>query len=280
IVVALWDGEEIGLRGSAAFAKAHADELRSGCVAYLNADQNITGAAFRASAVGALGPAIVEASRAVPDPARQRSTVRDRWSAQRGGTEIRTIGGGSDHESFLFAFGTPVAEMGFSGPFGPYHSSYDTLRYATVWSDPGFVLHRVTAQLYGVVAMRLADADAVPYAFASYVPALNAGVLQVQTRAQHDGRSLDLTALRAAIDAFATAARAADDGIARGAGPGTDRELAAAQAIDLLAYGVEGYASVAFPDVAKAYASGDASALAAAVERARDAVDRASSNLR
>jgi hypothetical protein len=170
--------------------------------------------------------------------------------------------------------------MGFSGPFGPYHSSYDTLRYATVWSDPGFVLHRVTAQLYGVVAMRLADADAVPYAFASYVPALNAGVLHVQTRAQHDGRSLDVTALRAAIDAFATAARAADDGIARGAGPGTERELAAAQAIDLLAYGVEGYASVAFPDVAKAYASGDASALAAAVERARDAVDRASTNLR
>ena len=280
IVVALWDGEEIGLRGSAAYASARAAELRHGCVAYLNADQNITGPAFRASAVGALGPAIVAATRAVADPARERSTVRDRWSAQPGGIDVRTVGGGSDHESFLFSFGTPVVEMGFSGPFGPYHSSYDTLRYATAWSDPGFVLHRVTAQLYGVLAMRLADADAVPYAFASYVPVLSAGVLQLQTRAQHDGRTLDLTALRAAIDAFANVARTADDAISRGGGPGVDRELAAAQSIDLLAYGVEGYASVAFPDVVKAYASGNDGAVSAALARARDAVDRATTDLR
>ncbi len=280
IVVALWDGEEIGLRGSAAFASAHAAELRGGCVAYLNADQNITGPAFRASAVGALGPAIVEATRAIADPARERSTVHDRWNAQKDGIDVRTIGGGSDHESFLFAFGTPVAELGFSGPFGPYHSSYDTLRYAAAWSDPGFVLHRVTAQLYGVVAMRLANADAVPYAFASYVPALNAGAAQLQARAKRDGRSLDVTELRAAIDAFAAAARSADDAIAHGGGPGTERALSAAQAIDLLAYGVEGYASVAFPDVSKAYASGDDAALSAALARAREALRRAASGLR
>jgi N-acetylated-alpha-linked acidic dipeptidase len=280
IVVALWDGEEIGLRGSTAFAKAHADELRRGCVAYLNADENVTGTVFYAAAVGALGPAIVEAARAVADPARQRTTVRDRWNAQPGGVEIRTVGGGSDHEPFLFGFGTPVAEMGFHGPFGPYHSSYDTLRYATAWSDPGFVLHRVTAQLYGVVAMRLADADAVPYAFASYVPALNSGLLQLQKRADRDGRSLDLTALRTAIDAFAAAARGADDAIARGAGPGVERELAAAQTIDLLAYGVEGYASVAYPDIVKAYAAGDDAELSAALARAHDAVERATSELR
>ncbi|MDB5072905.1 MAG: Glutamate carboxypeptidase [Candidatus Eremiobacteraeota bacterium] len=280
IVVALWDGEEIGLRGSTAFVKAHDEELRRGCVAYLNADENVTGSSFRAAAVGALGPAIVEATRAVADPARERTTVRDRWTRQPGGTEIRAVGGGSDHEPFLFGLGTPVAAMGFHGPFGPYHSSYDTLRYATTWSDPGFALHRVAAQLYGVVAMRLADADAVPYAFASYVPALSSGVLQLQTRAQHDGRSIDVTALRAAIDAFATTARSADDGIARGAGPGVERELSAAQTIDLLAYGVEGYASVAFPDIAKAYASRDDAALGDALERARAAVERAASDLR
>jgi hypothetical protein len=102
----------------------------------------------------------------------------------------------------------------------------------------------------------------------------------LQTRAQRDGRALDLAPLRAAIDAFAAAARAADVAIARGAGPGTERELDAAQTIDLLAYGVEGYASVAFPDVSKAYASGDPAVLAAALARARDAVDRAASDLR
>ena len=280
IVVALWDGEEIGLRGSTAFVKAHDDELRRGCVAYLNADENVTGTAFRTAAVGALGPAIVEATRAISDPARERTTLRDRWARQPDGTLIRSVGGGSDHEPFLFGLGTPVAEMGFSGPFGAYHSSYDTLRYAKTWSDPGFVLHRVAAQMYGVVAMRLADADALPYAFASYVPDLSSGVLQLQTRAQHDGRSIDVAALRAAIAAFATAARAADDAIARGAGPGVERELSAAQTIDLLAYGVEGYASVAFPDIANVYATRDDAALRDALERARAAVERAAADLR
>ena len=196
VVVALWDGEEIGLRGSAAYAAAHAGELRAGCVAYLNADENVVGLVLRASAVGALGPAIVEAAHAVADPARERTTLHDRWSGQRGGIDVGTIGGGSDHESFLFAFGTPVAEVGFTGPFGPYHSSYDTLHYATTRSDPGFALHRATAQLYGVLAMRFAGADAVPYAFASYIPALTSGISRLETRAKRDGRSLDLAAAR------------------------------------------------------------------------------------
>jgi N-acetylated-alpha-linked acidic dipeptidase len=278
IVVALWDGEEIGLRGSAAYAAAHAGELRAGCVAYLNADENVVGPALGASAVGALGPAIVDAARAVADPARERTTLHDRWSAQRTGIAVGTIGGGSDHESFLFAFGTPVAEAGFTGPFGAYHSSYDTVRYATR-SDPGFALHRAAAQLYGVLAMRFAEADSVPYAFASYVPALAAGVAGLEGRAEHDRRSLDVAPLRAAVEEFTTAARAADDAIARGGGPGTARALAAAQAIDGLAYGTEGYSAVAFPDVGKAYASGGAAALRAAVERARDTVRRATASL-
>ncbi len=280
IVVALWDGEEIGLRGSAAYAAAHAGELRTGCVAYFNADENVVGQTLHASAVGALGAAIVDATRAVADPARERTTLHDRWSGQRGGIDVGTVGGGSDHESFLFAFGTPVGEAGFAGPFGPYHSSYDTLRYATTRSDPGFALHRAAAQLYGVLAMRFAAADAVPYAFASYIPALTSGVARLEARAQRDGRSLDLAPLRSAIDELAPVARRADDAIARGEGPGTDRTLAAAQAIDNLAYGTEGYASVAFPEVTKAYASGDAAALRAALERARNAMQRAAASLR
>ncbi|HYW54195.1 MAG TPA: M28 family peptidase [Dongiaceae bacterium] len=279
VVVAFWDGEEIGLRGSAAYAAAHAAELRAGCVAYLNADENVVGRQLSASAVGALAPAIIDAARAVADPARERTTLHDRWSAQRSGIEVGTIGGGSDHESFLFAFGTPVAEMGFTGPFGPYHSSYDTLRYATTRSDPGFALHRAAAQLYGLVAMRFADADAVPYAFASYVPALASGLARLDARAKRDGRALDLAPVRAALDDFAPVARRADDAIARGEGPGTERALAAAQAIDLLAYGVDGYASVAFPDVSRAYASGDGAAIATAIERARDSVRSATAGL-
>jgi hypothetical protein len=150
---------------------------------------------------------------------------------------------------------------------------------ATAWSDPGFVLHRTMAQLYGVLAMRLAGADALPYAFGSYVAALRDGLAQVETRARDEGRSIDLVAVRSSIDAFAAAARRADEAIARGEGPGADRELAAAQSIDKLAYGVNGYASVAFPEVTKAYASGSAGAVSAALAGARAAIDDATKNL-
>jgi N-acetylated-alpha-linked acidic dipeptidase len=279
IVIALWDGEEIGLRGSAAYASAHGADLQRGCVAYLNADENVTGPAFGASAVGALGPAIVDAARAIPDPARQRSSLYDRWRAQRRGIDVASVGGGSDHESFLFAFGTPVAELSFEGPFGPYHSSYDTLRYATTWSDPGFTLHRVAAQLYGVLAMRLANADVPPYSFAAYVPVLNAGLDKLERRAQSDRRALDLSDVRSAIDVFTAAARRTDDAIARGEGPGSARELAAAQALDMLAYGVEGYAGVAFPEASKAYSSGSPGALRAALASARAAITTATNDL-
>jgi hypothetical protein len=104
-------------------------------------------------------------------------------------------------------------------------------------------------------------------------------VLALDTRARRDGRAFDAASLRVAIGTFTAAARRADDAIAHGAGPGTERELAAAQAVDKLAYGVEGYASVTFPEISKAYASGDAAALEAAVASARAALDRATANL-
>ncbi len=167
-----------------------------------------------------------------------------------------------------------------SGPFGPYHSSYDTVRYATTWSDPGFVLHRTAAQLYGVVAMRLADADALPYAFAAYVPALRSGLLRLQARAQRDGRPLDLAPVWAAIDGFAAAARRGDDAIARGGGPPNERTLAAAQELDRVAYGVNGYASVAYPELDAAYAGRDEAALRTAVGSAAGALARATRLLR
>jgi N-acetylated-alpha-linked acidic dipeptidase len=280
LVIALFDGEELGLLGSASFARTHAAELQQGCVAYLNAGQNLTGTTFGASAVGALTPAIIAATLAVPDPARERSSLHDRWSAQPRGITIGNPGSGSDHEAFLFRFGTPMAEMGFAGPFGPYHSSYDTLRYAWTFSDPGFVLHRTNAQLYGIVAMRLAGADSIPYAFSELIPVLNSGIARLQARAQSDGRTIDVAPLRTAIAAFGAVARGTDDAIAHGAGPDAARTLTAIQELNRVAYGVNGYESVAFPAVTAAYASGDDAAARDAVAAAAAGIARATADLR
>lgn len=280
LVVALWDGEELGLLGSDAYVRAHAGEVRDGCIAYLNADEDITGPRLAASAAGALQTLVREATNVVPDPARHQQSLRVRWEAQPRGIALQPPGGGSDHVSFLTRFGTPVAELGFSGPFGPYHSSYDTVRYAQTASDPGFVLHRTNAQLYGVLAMRLATADALPYKFAAYVPALRSGLLVLEARAQRDRRAIDLAPLQGAVETFARAARRTDDRVERGDGPGGTAALRAAQTIDGIVYGVHGYDAVAFPGIVDAYDARDAARLRASIAADANALERAASELR
>jgi len=280
IVVALWDGEEIGLRGSADYAERHAAELRRGAVAYLNADENVTGERVGASASGALEGVVAEAARSVPDPDEPTRTLYERWAEQPGGVAFREPGGGSDHASFAGAFGTPVAEAGFHGPFGPYHSSYDTLRYATTWSDPGFAHHRAAAQLYGLVALRLANADALPYTFSPYVARLDEALRVVEERARRAGRPLDAAALRADVAAFARVARDADATTASGTGVSPARALAAAQRLDRVVSGADGYAAVPFPAIARALASGDAARIDAALSETRRAVIAATADLR
>ena len=278
ITIAFWDGGELGRSGSAAFGQAHAPELRFGCVAYLDADDDLTGLRFDAAAAGALATAIVGASAAVPDPARERTTLHDRWTAQPRGIRVDEPGADGDGASFLLGFGTPVAAMGFSGASTPGDSGYDTLRRAWSASDPGFVLHRTNAQIYGVVAMRLAAADAVPYAFAPYRSRLGDGLQQLEARALRDGRTLDTRRLRAAIARYAAASSEADAATARGAGAGDARSIAAVEAIDALSYGAGG-APPAFSDLADAYARGDA-ALAVATDRVTAALDAATRLLR
>lgn len=274
IVIAGWDGEEIGLAGSRAYAALHLTELQRGGVAYLNADENITGPAFAASAAAAIAPVIVDATRLVLDPATATATVYERWAAQtpRARPRVTNPGGGSDHESFLTAAGIPVANMSFDGPFGVYHSSYDTLRYASLFSDPNFALHRTAAQLYGTVALRLADADVVPYTFGGYVPVLRAGLAEIVARAARDHRAVDPAAISRAVDRLARATVRIDTLIAQASSADAQRELGAAHALDALAYGANGYASATFPDIAAAWLARDPAALGAAIARTADTI--------
>ena len=58
--------------------------------------------------------------------------------------------------------------MGFNGDYGVYHSAYDSFYWMDHFGDPGFVYHAATAQLWGTLAMRLADADALPFDYTDY----------------------------------------------------------------------------------------------------------------
>jgi N-acetylated-alpha-linked acidic dipeptidase len=279
IEIALWDGEEIGEVGSTHFVRTHANEL-SRAVAYLNADENVTGQHFATDAVAAIAPEIVAATKSVPDPGNLSATVFDRWVGQPHGVAVGVPGGGSDHEPFLFEAGVPVTGgIGFEGPLGVYHSSYDTLAFAENIADPDLTLHRAAAQIYGIVAMRLADADVIPYQFAGYTPLLRAGYLRIATRIAASQLDVDLTAFKGAIDRFSRAAAGIDPLIAAAQIDLPDNELAAVHALDTLVYGANGYASDVFPDINAALAGGNGPEVTAAVARATGAIATAANAL-
>lgn len=295
IVIAGWDGEEIGLLGSRAYVAAHHDELMRGCIAYINADENVAGGAFNASATAAIGADIIDASRSIDDPNAQARTIYDRWleAERRVHRDARITtpgidppGGGSDHESFLGGLGTPVANVGFGGPVGVYHSAYDDYQFASTFADPGFALHRTAAQIDGVLAMRLANAAAAPYTLAPYVGAMRTAYTEFQARSERDAMGVDLAPLRTAIDRFASLAINADAAMARistsGAGVPPDlttRELRAIQNLNGIVYGVNGYDATAFPTLSAAFATRQKPQIAAAVLQTVSALARATNTL-
>lgn len=282
IVIAGWDAEEIGELGSKAYVQANEAELRSGCVAYINADENVSGPTFEAEAVAPIAGAIVNATKSVTDNA--AVPVFNTWQMQQSPgtahprkTPVPAVpGGGSDHEAFLYELGIPIAQAGFSGPFGAYHSAYDDVMFASHVADPEFTLHRTAAQLLGILALRLSQSARLPYTFSAYVPVMRADAARVEAQARPIGQIAGMNDLRLAILHFSGAARSFDRRSSSDARAG----LQAAQLLDVTIYGRNGYASAAFPQIASALARKNPSALNAAFAQTAAAIDRATALLR
>ena len=187
IIACSWDGEEVGLTGSTEWGEQFAPDLSRKLVAYLNVDSSASGPNFQGSAVGSLAPLLLEVSRTLDDPsgvslyeAWKRSAAADtaRFAATGGGERkgvaddaslVDTrIGSGSDHTVFLNALGRPVIGLTFDGPYGVYHSVYDDFFWMNRFGDPGYRYHTLMAQLWGVLSLRLANADVLPFDFGVY----------------------------------------------------------------------------------------------------------------
>jgi N-acetylated-alpha-linked acidic dipeptidase len=184
IVVCSWDGEEMGLTGSTEWGEQFAGELRKKAVAYINVDEATSGPNFHGQAVASLAPMLVEATHTLQDPSGK--TLYEAWTAtatrdkgkQSGqmndsgvsdGTLADTrIGSGSDHTVFLNFVGVPVLGLEFDGPYGVYHSAYDDFFWMNHFGDPGYRYHTLMSQLWGVLALRLSNADILPFDFATY----------------------------------------------------------------------------------------------------------------
>jgi N-acetylated-alpha-linked acidic dipeptidase len=219
IIFGSWDGEEHGLIGSTEWVEENAAELREKAVAYLNMDSAVSGANFGASSVPTLWKLIRGAARDVRDPKTGKSVYQawqDRTREARpeaeltdagAGTDtpiaearINALGSGSDYTPFLQHIGITSLDMGFGGDYGVYHSAYDSFNWMSKFGDPGFVYHVAAAQIWGTLALRLANARALPFDYADYAGELRDFINETQKTAARRKLADDFDA-RALLDA-------------------------------------------------------------------------------
>jgi N-acetylated-alpha-linked acidic dipeptidase len=98
--------------------------------------------------------------------------------------------------------------MGFGGDYGVYHSAYDSFYWMSHFGDPTFVYHVAAAQLWGTIAMRLADADGLPFDYTEYANQLRDFFTDsVKLAKRRDlGSAFDEKAMADAVKEFAAAA--------------------------------------------------------------------------
>jgi len=105
--------------------------------------------------------------------------------------------------------GMPVFNLGFVGSYGVYHSAYDDFFWMNHFGDPGYRYHTLMSQLWGVLALRLANADLLPFDFASYAENVRQFVTELEKG--KDLSQLDLKPVRDAIDEFEAAGKRLDE---------------------------------------------------------------------
>jgi len=225
LIFALWDGEEWGLLGSTEWAEAHAEELRSKTVAYLNTDSYSKGW-LGAAGSHSLETFLREVTRDARDPRsgtsaldalsaeglKRARTTRDSVRAR--GYQIDALGSGSDYTAFIDHLGIASFNLGFGGDAnaGVYHSIYDSFDFFNRFLDPGYLFGKAQAEAVGLALLRLAEAPVLPFRFTDAAHTYAGYAAEIDSLADRTlgVGVLDLAAVRSAVQALAEAGRAFD----------------------------------------------------------------------
>ena len=195
IIFCSWDAEEEGLIGSTEWVEQQGRTLDR-AVAYFNVDVAVSGPNFSASAVPSLKEFIRNIARSVPSPV--TGSVFFQWRLAPPDTEVHhgsnappiegeethvgDLGSGSDFTPFLQHAGVPATDIESTGPYGVYHSAFDDMAWYRQNADPDFVYLQEMARVLGLEAIRMADADALPYDYFAYAR----GSLRVHSKRQNE----------------------------------------------------------------------------------------------
>jgi N-acetylated-alpha-linked acidic dipeptidase len=207
MVFCSWDGEEEGLMGSTEWAEQHESEL-AGSPAYFNMDVAVSGPKFGASAVPSLKQFVRDVTKAVPSA--KGGTVYEAWqkldqpgasstqspteaigdtrrspaASGKGDVPVGDLGSGSDYSAFQQHLGVPSTDIGSSGPYGVYHSVFDNFAWFKKFGDPDFVYEQQMARVFGLEALRMADADVLPYDYEEYAKEVSVYLDAARKRAE------------------------------------------------------------------------------------------------
>jgi N-acetylated-alpha-linked acidic dipeptidase len=155
-----------------------------------------------------LDDALVGVTQSVADP-RTGGPVYDTWRGDDDAPEVGRLGSGSDYTAFLDHLGVPSYEAGFTAPAsgGTYHSAYDDTFNMEHYLDPGYLGHAGSAKVNGVSALRLANADILPFHYSDYAQAVGSYVAELQqVQAETPGAAqVDLDILAEAAEAWEAA---------------------------------------------------------------------------
>lgn len=195
IVYCAWDGEEPALLGSTEYVEDNLKELQEKAVVYINSDGNGRGF-LHAGGSHALEDFVNEVAGGITDPQTNvsilqrtlaRNTINSAGAEARKKAmgksrfELSALGSGSDFTPFLQFAGIPSLNIAFGGEdgSGEYHTRYDTYDNFRRFIDPGFHYGKVLAQTIGHSVLRLADADILPFRYASLSKTVETYGLQV-----------------------------------------------------------------------------------------------------
>jgi N-acetylated-alpha-linked acidic dipeptidase len=197
IVYCAWDAEEPALVGSTEWVEDHAKLLQQNTVVYINSDENGRGF-LNAGGSHALEKLVDEVAKGIPDP-QSGVSIYDRLKAHqvliaptptlakemmdKSSLHLQALGTGSDFSPFLQHLGIPCLNLAFSGEdnSGDYHSIYDSYENFIRFIDPGFVYEAALSKMAGHSAMRMINADILPFDFRILFREIKSYTAELQT---------------------------------------------------------------------------------------------------
>lgn len=213
IMIAHWDAEEHGVIGSTEWVEQLREELGAKAVAYINLDAAVSGRNFGFAAAPTLKKIIMESAKSVAFPDSSK-TVYEVWAGKQEEPTIGSLGGGSDHIAFYMHVGVPSMSGGSGGPT-LYHTNYDDLYFYEKFADPSFKMGGTVEQVVGIAAIRLANADIIPYQASRYAKDLKEHFAQAEKNVRsYDGGFKGFEKSNQAIEALKASAEALDQKLA------------------------------------------------------------------